>query len=55
MSEARLIATIIDDPALVTATQMDRWCKDFDNWGIVDTVCFALLHKSAPRSGLSPR
>jgi 3-methyladenine DNA glycosylase AlkD len=41
--EARMIAAFIDDPSLVTPAQMDRWCKDFDNWGIVDTVCFKLF------------
>jgi 3-methyladenine DNA glycosylase AlkD len=41
--EGRMMAALIDDPALVTPAQMDRWCKDFDNWGIVDTVCFKLF------------
>jgi 3-methyladenine DNA glycosylase AlkD len=34
---------MIDDPALVTPEQMDCWRADFDNWGIVDTVCFKLF------------
>ena len=38
--DARLLATMVDDPALVTPAQMERWAKDFDNWGIVDTACF---------------
>jgi len=25
---------------------MDRWCKDFDNWGVVDTVCFSLWDRT---------
>jgi 3-methyladenine DNA glycosylase AlkD len=25
---------------------MDRWCRDFDNWGICDTVCFALFDRT---------
>jgi 3-methyladenine DNA glycosylase AlkD len=41
--EARMVACMIDDPALVTPEQMDRWRADFDNWGIVDTVCFKLF------------
>jgi 3-methyladenine DNA glycosylase AlkD len=41
--EARMLAAFVDDPKLVTRAQMDRWCKDFDNWGIVDTVCFKLF------------
>lgn len=40
--EARMVACMIADPALVTVEQMDRWRADFDNWGIVDTVCFKL-------------
>ena len=44
--EARMLAAFVDDPNLVTAAQMDRWCKDFDNWGIVDTVCFKLFDQT---------
>jgi 3-methyladenine DNA glycosylase AlkD len=44
--EARLLACYVDDPAAVTAKQMDDWCRDFDNWAIVDTVCFALFKRS---------
>ena len=25
---------------------MDRWCADFDNWGICDTVCFKLFDRT---------
>lgn len=38
--DARMLATMIDDPARVTPAQMERWVKDMDNWGIVDTACF---------------
>lgn len=44
--DARMLATMIDDPAQVTSAQMDTWCKDFDNWGIVDTACFVLFDRS---------
>ncbi|WP_052574004.1 DNA alkylation repair protein [Haloferula sp. BvORR071] len=43
--EARTLAGYVDEPAKVTAAQMDRWCKDFDNWAICDTVCFALFKR----------
>src|SRR3954468_14810964 len=46
MCEARTLATLIDDPAQVTAAQMDRWCRDFDNWAICDTACFALFDRT---------
>jgi len=41
-----MVAGLIDEPARVTAAQMDRWAKDFDNWGICDTVCFALFDRT---------
>lgn len=44
--EARMLATFVDEPALVTPAQMDRWCKDFDNWAICDTACFHLFDKT---------
>jgi len=44
--EARMLATLIDDPALVTPAQMERWCRDFDNWGICDTACFVLFDRT---------
>jgi len=44
--EARMLATMVDDPALVTPAQMDRWCGDFDNWAICDTACFHLFDKT---------
>jgi 3-methyladenine DNA glycosylase AlkD len=45
--EARLLAAFVDEPARVTPRQMDRWCRDFDNWGICDTVCFHLFDRTA--------
>jgi 3-methyladenine DNA glycosylase AlkD len=44
--EARMVASMVDDPAKVTAAQMDRWCKSFDNWAICDTVCFKLFDRT---------
>ncbi|MFC3080034.1 DNA alkylation repair protein [Phenylobacterium terrae] len=44
--EARTVAALIDDPGQVTPAQMDRWRADFDNWAIVDTVCFKLFDQS---------
>lgn len=40
--EARMLTAFIDEPARVTSAQMDRWARDFDNWAIVDTLCFKL-------------
>jgi 3-methyladenine DNA glycosylase AlkD len=44
--EARMLTAFVDEPERVTATQMDRWCRDFDNWGICDTLCFKLFDQT---------
>ncbi len=44
--EARMLATFVDEPARVTPAQMDRWMRDFDNWAICDTACFALFDRT---------
>ena len=44
--EARMLAAYVDDPAAVTAAQMDQWCRGFDNWAVCDTVCFALFDRT---------
>jgi 3-methyladenine DNA glycosylase AlkD len=44
--EARMLAAFVGDPARVTPVEMDRWCKDFDSWGICDTVCFSLWDRT---------
>lgn len=44
--EARMIASMVDQPDAVTSMQMDAWCRDFDNWGICDTVCFNLFDRT---------
>jgi 3-methyladenine DNA glycosylase AlkD len=37
--EARILATLIDDPARVTGRQMDRWASDLDSWDVCDQAC----------------
>jgi 3-methyladenine DNA glycosylase AlkD len=44
--EAQLLATMIGEPDRLTPAQMDAWCRDFDNWGTVDTACFVLFDRS---------
>jgi 3-methyladenine DNA glycosylase AlkD len=41
--EARVLATLIDEPARVTKRQMNHWAKDFDNWAICDGACINLF------------
>jgi 3-methyladenine DNA glycosylase AlkD len=44
--EARMLTSFVDDPELVTSAQMDAWVRDFDNWGICDTLCFNLFDRT---------
>jgi len=44
--EARILATLVDDPALVTARQMDRWARDIDSWDVCDHACHNLFRYS---------
>ena len=44
--EARILCSFVGDPAELTSAQMDRWCKDFDNWAICDTMCFNLFDRT---------
>jgi 3-methyladenine DNA glycosylase AlkD len=44
--EARMLTALVDEPARVTAAQMDRWCRAFDNWAICDTLCFHLFDRT---------
>ena len=44
--EARILAAFVDAPDEVTPAQMDRWCRDFDNWAICDTTCMHLFDRT---------
>ena len=37
--EARILASLVDDPALVDDAQFERWAADFDSWDLCDQVC----------------
>ncbi|MGB9693865.1 MAG: hypothetical protein ACPLYF_03380 [Fervidobacterium sp.] len=34
-----ILASMIDDPELVTEEQMEDWVKEFDYWEICDQMC----------------
>lgn len=44
--EARLLTAYLGEPERLTSAQMDRICRDFDNWGVVDTICFVLFDRT---------
>ena len=47
--EARMLVSFVADPTSLTSRQMDRWCRDFDNWAICDAMCFNLFDRSPYR------
>ncbi|MGN6638030.1 MAG: DNA alkylation repair protein [Mucilaginibacter sp.] len=44
--ECRIMASMVDDPSLVTPKQMDRWVSDFTSWDICDQVCGNLFDRT---------
>lgn len=45
--EARILASLIDDPRQVTLAQMEEWTGQFDTWDVCDQVCSNLWEKTA--------
>ena len=46
IAEARILASMIDEPTKLTEAQMEGWVKDFDSWDVCDQVCMNLFDKS---------
>lgn len=44
--EARILASIIGDPKLVTGAQIDGWTNDFASWDVCDQACGNLFVKT---------
>jgi 3-methyladenine DNA glycosylase AlkD len=44
--EARILASMIAEPHLVSAELMDEWANDFDSWDVCDQVCGNLFDKT---------
>jgi 3-methyladenine DNA glycosylase AlkD len=44
--EARILASMIDDPARVTERQMEEWVRDIDSWDVCDQICGNLFDKT---------
>jgi 3-methyladenine DNA glycosylase AlkD len=43
--EAKILASMIDEPKAVTEEQMEVWVSDFDSWDVCDQVCMNLFDK----------
>jgi 3-methyladenine DNA glycosylase AlkD len=44
--EAMILASMVDQPALVTDAQMEAWVQDFMAWDVCDQVCMNLFEKT---------
>ncbi len=44
--EARILASMIAEPQLVSAELMEEWVNDFDAWDVCDQVCGNLFDKT---------
>ena len=44
--EARILASMIDDPRLVTEEQLERWVAAFDSWDVCDQCCGNLFDRT---------
>ncbi len=44
--EARILASLIDLPGMVTEAQMERWIQDFDSWDVCDQCCSNLFSRT---------
>lgn len=43
--EARIMAALVDEPALVTEPQAESWVADLDSWDVCDQLCLNLLRR----------
>ena len=44
--EARILATMIADPAEIPEEEVERWVREFDCWSVCDSACIGLLWKT---------
>ena len=44
--EARILASMVDEPLLVSPEQMEAWVNAFDSWDVCDQVCGNLFDKT---------
>jgi 3-methyladenine DNA glycosylase AlkD len=52
--EARILASIIEDPQEVSAYQVEEWVAGFESWDVCDQVCMNLFEKVPSAVGRIP-
>ena len=48
IQDAKILAGLISEPGKVTASQMELWVRDFDNWDSCDGTCCHLFVLARP-------
>ena len=48
-AEARIIACMVEDPALVTSRQADVWARGIDSWDVCDGFAYDLMSRTPMR------
>ncbi len=43
--EARILATLLEEPDAVTEKQAEKWAADFDSWDVCDQCCLNLFQR----------
>ena len=46
LAEARILASMVDDPSALTEQQMEEWVAGFGSWDVCDQVCMNLFENS---------
>lgn len=46
ITDARILASMVDEPEKLTEKQMEEWVRDFDSWDVCDQVCMSLFEKT---------
>lgn len=44
--EARILASLVGDPAAITEQTMDRWAAEIDSWAVCDALCGNLFDRT---------
>jgi len=44
--EARILASMVDDPKMLAEKQMEEWVREFNSWDLCDQCCMNLFDKT---------
>jgi 3-methyladenine DNA glycosylase AlkD len=46
IQDAKILASLVDDPRQVNESQMDAWVTEIDSWDVCDQLCMNLFDKT---------